>query len=218
MTVQKPFLEKLLWWAMLAALGIFIGLLLTDMIIHPWLPEEVAFILGIALFYLLASQLLFGYGALSQYLEKMAQNQVTQADAEKAYDRSGARRHGLLEEITHYGLATLWLDRFGPYRYAYMGLYLLLAAYVVVTNLDPVTGWLSGSAMEGFFWGATVISIFVFGADLLVRWQYGQLISTTLYHLNPKENTPSAIENNSDPAEGCPDPDDKACQEAARQS
>ena len=42
---RSDWLEPLLYWLMLAALGVFVALLLLDLIIRPWLPEEVAFAL-----------------------------------------------------------------------------------------------------------------------------------------------------------------------------
>ncbi|WP_294948146.1 hypothetical protein [Sulfurivirga sp.] len=221
MTAKKPLLEQVLWWSMLFALAVFVTLLLLDLIIRPWLPEEVAFVIGFALFYLLGSHLLFGYGALSNFLDKLAQDELEETDLQKAYERSGARKHGLLEQLTRYGLATIWLDRYGPYRYAYLGLYLLLASYVLVTNLDPVTGLVTGSVVEGLFWGATLVSVFVLAADSLVRWQYAQVVAEPVYAglAATSARTPEAAEQAFELEQNrvCPEPDDKACEAAVHE-
>jgi len=223
MITRKDWLEQVLYWGMLFALAVFVTLLLLDLIIRPWLPEEVAFVLGFATFYLLANTLFFGYGNLSAYLDKLAKSELTDADKQKAYEKSGASKHGLIEQLTHYGIATIWLDRYSPYRYAYMGLYLLLAAAVLTLNLSLVSGLTTGSILEGLFWGATLVSVFVLAADSVVRWQYAQTVAEPVYQtlapalLADEPTTPQAREQEYELAHNkvCPDPDDKECQAAA---
>ena len=223
MITRKDWLEQVLYWGMLFALAVFVTLLLLDLIIHPWLPEEVAFVLGFATFYLLANTLFFGYGNLSAYLDKLAKSELTDADMQKAYEKSGASKHGLIEQLTHYGIATIWLDRYSPYRYTYMGLYLLLAATVLTLNLNLVSGLTTGSILEGLFWGATLVSVFVLAADSVVRWQYAHTVAEPVYQtlapaLKPAEaETPEAKEQDYELAHNkvCPEPDDEKCQAAA---
>ena len=181
METKKGWLEPLLYWGMLAALSIFIILLLLDLIIRPWLPQEVAFVLGFALFYLLANRLFFAYGGLSNYLDKVAKDEADEADKQHAFQKSGAAKHGLIEQLTHYGIATIWLEKYEPYRYAYLGLYLLLSGLVLALNLDWVSGLVTGSVLEGLFWGATVVSVFVLAADSVVRWQYARTVAEPVF-------------------------------------
>ena len=198
-------LEQVLYWSMLFAVAVFVALLFFDLIVRPWLPEEVAFVLGFALFYLLANRLLFGYGNLSAYLDKVARDEVTDADKLKAYEKSGASKHGLVEQLTHFGIATIWLDRYEPYRYTYLGIYLALATLVIVLNLTPIAGLTTGSILEGVFWGGTVVSLFVLAADMLVRWQYAQTVVEPAYAvLAPALAQAQPV----DEVAPCPDPDE----------
>ncbi len=195
-------LEQLLFWGMLFSVAVFVTLLFLQLIVRPWLPEEIAFVLGFALFYLLANRLLFAYGHLSAYLDKLSRDELSEADKERAYVKSGAGKHGLVTQLTHFGIATIWLDRYEPYRYTYLGIYLALAALVVVINLNPLAGLTTGSVLEGLFWGGTVVSLFVLAADMLVRWQYVQAVAGPVYaELAPSQ----AVE---DAAIPCPDPDE----------
>jgi hypothetical protein len=202
-------LEKVLYWSMLFAIAVFVALLLLDLIIRPWLPEEVAYILGFAMFYLFASRLLFGYGYLSVYLDKVAKAEATDVDKQHAYMRSGAHKHGLIEQLTYYGIATIWLDRYEPYRYAYMAVYLLLAILMIVLNLSLVSGLTTGSILEGVFWGATTVSLFVLAADMLVRWQYARAVVEPTYQvLVPGLNLQGKAQEELISERVCPDPDD----------
>lgn len=195
-------LEQVLYWSMLFAVAVFVALLFFGLIVRPWLPEEVAFVLGFALFYLLANRLLFGYGNLSAYLDKLAKEEVTEADKHKAYEKSGAIKHGLMEQLTHFGIATIWLERYEPYRYTYLGIYLAMATLVIVLNLSPISGLITGSVLEGVFWGGTVVSLFVLAADTMVRWQYAQTVMEPVYAaLAPSQ---AEAEN----VAPCPDPDE----------
>ncbi|HIC99978.1 MAG TPA: hypothetical protein EYP05_01365 [Piscirickettsiaceae bacterium] len=195
-------LEQVLYWSMLFAVAVFVALLFFNLIVRPWLPEEVAFVLGFALFYLLANRLLFGYGHLSAYLDKLAKEAVTEADKRKAYEKSGAHKHGLMEQLTHFGIATIWLDRYEPYRYTYLGIYLAMATLVIVLNLSPISGLITGSVLEGVFWGGTVVSLFVLAADTMVRWQYARTVVEPVYTaLAPSQPEVEAVAP-------CPDPDE----------
>ncbi len=200
-------LEQLLYWGMLFAVAVFVALLFFDVIVRPWLPEEVAFVLGFALFYLLANRLLFGYGNLSAYLDKIAKDEVTDADKMKAYEKSGANKHGVVDQLTHFGIATIWLDRYEPYRYTYLGIYLALATLVIVLNLNPITGLTTGSILEGVFWGGTVVSLFVLGADVLVRWQYAQTVVEPVYAALAPALAQAERAQEAEVAP-CPDPDE----------
>lgn len=206
-------LEVFLYWAMLFSVAVFVTLIILGVIMRPWLPEEVAFVMGVALFYLLANRLFFGYGSLSAYLDKIASGEVTEADKQRAHGKSGAQKHGLIAQLTHYGIATIWLDRYEPYRYTYLAVYLLVAALVVVLNLNFVSGITTGSIVEGFFWGATVVSVFVLAADVLVRWQYALTVVEPVYaQLAP------ALAGSTEPDARtlepvCPDPDEPCVKE-----
>ena len=206
-------LEHVLFWGMVVAMGIFIYLLTLDILLRPWLPEEVAFVLGAGLSYLMANKLFFGYGSLSNYLNKIAKEEVTEEDKVKAAVKSGAHKRALLEELTHFGIASIWLERYEPYRYAYLGLYLLLGGLVISLNLDLVSGLTTGSIVEGFFWGATLISVFVFAADSIVRWQYAQTVVAPIFQkiapVVAPEQEKSVLDEDT---VVCPDADDPDCQ------
>jgi len=156
---------------MMFAMGVFIYLLILGLLMRPWLPEEVAFVLGIGFAYLMANKLFFILGYLSAFLNKIALNEVSEEDKLTAMARSGADKRALLEDLTHFGIASIWLDRYESYRYIYLGLYLLLGSLVIVMNLELVASLATGSIVEGFFWGVSLVSVFVFAADVVVHWQ-----------------------------------------------
>ena len=174
-------LEKVLFWAMMFAMGVFIYLLILGLLMRPWLPEEVAFVLGIGFAYLMANKLFFILGYLSAFLNKIALNEVSEEDKLTAMARSGADKRALLEDLTHFGIASIWLDRYESYRYIYLGLYLLLGSLVIVMNLELVASLATGSIVEGFFWGVSLVSVFVFAADVVVHWQYAQTVVTPIF-------------------------------------
>jgi len=206
-------LEKLLFWAMLFAMGLFIYLLTLDLLLRSWLPEKIAFILGAGLFYLMANKLFFGFGHLSYFLDKIAKDEVTEEDKAVAAAKSGADKRALLEDLTHFGIASIWLERYEPYRYAYLGLYLLLGGLVISMNLDLVSGLTTGSMVEGFFWGATLVSVFVFAADAIVRWQYAQTVVAPIFQKMAPALAATEAAQTAEPETVCPDADDPDCKE-----
>jgi len=212
--VQKhQTLEKVLFWTMVFSLGLFVALLIWGLFTNTWLPEEVAFILGAGVFYLMANTLFFGYGHLSDFLDKVANNNLEAHEKALAVQKSGADKRALAEELTEFGIATIWLERYEPYRYAYLGLYLLLSGLVLALNLDLVSGLTTGSILEGFFWGATLVSIFVLAADSIVRWQYAQTVVMPIFQkLEPVLKEPSEAHSVSN-ENVCPDADDPDCKE-----
>ncbi len=139
----------------------------------PWTvyPGEVAFLTGLLGFSLLANRLLFGYAHLNAYLVSLRERRATEHDARVAYARSHAVAVRRFEELTWLGIAVLWLDMLERYRYAYSAVFALLTVIAIVLALDPLGAVTAGTLLEGAFWGAATISLFVFLLEALARWQ-----------------------------------------------
>ncbi|GEM_PF-3196629 len=156
------FLLDLLWviLAVLAAWGLAVGLLLAT-------PQELAVLLGFAVFMLLASRLLWGYGALSVFAEGVGRGE--QPDRGQA---EAAARVPEPERLGFAALASFWLAALEPYRYAFYAVYLVLMlvtlASKLVLPLPDLWAWVTGSTLfEGVFWGASVVALLVWSISSL---------------------------------------------------
>ena len=130
-------------------------------------PQELAFVLGLSVFMLLASRLIWGYGALAAFAQA--------ALAGEQPDRSRAENEARVPEPERLGLAALasfWLAALEPYRYAFYAAYAVLFVITLATKLTlPLPNawaWITGSLLlEGVFWGAS--------AAVLTVWALAQL-------------------------------------------
>jgi len=163
-------LLAILWGVLLvlAAWGLAVGLLLAT-------PQELAMILGFAGFMLLASRLVWGYGALSTFVEALTKGE--NPDRKPAEIAAGVADADKLAVET---LAGFWLAALEPYRYAFMAVYMLLFLIVLALKLAlPVTtlwGWITGSSLiEGVFWGASVAALLVWALGAVAAAQVTDL-------------------------------------------
>lgn len=164
------FVVGLLWALLLvlASWGLAAGMALLT-------PQELAFLLGLSGFMLLASRLVWGYGALAAF--------VRQALAGAEPDRTRAESEVRVPEPERLGLAALaglWLAALEPYRYAfyavYTGLFLVTLAAKLALPLPDAWGWVTGSLLiEGVFWGASIAALLVWSLSLLATTLVGEL-------------------------------------------
>jgi len=146
----------ILWGILLvlAALGLALGLLLAT-------PQELAVVMGFGGFMLLASRLLWGYGAVMGFAESLQRGEVPdRSQAEAAARVAGA------DELSSEVLAGFWLAALEPYRYAFFAVYMLLFLIVLALKLAvplvSVWSWITGSTLiEGVFWGASIAALIV---------------------------------------------------------
>jgi len=156
-----------LWFLLLAVLLFFASTLLARRVT----PEELAFLLGLVGFFLLANPLIFGYAALLNFIAAAEQGR---ARLEDAWEMLGTPPE-LRVEREAATLAVLGLRALAPYRYAYYGLLLLLLLLVVTPQLAaPPFAW--GGTMIGLLWGAAVPTVLVFSLEVAASWRLAGLL------------------------------------------
>lgn len=166
-------LVNLIWilLAVLVAWGLAIGVLFMT-------PQELAILLGLSCFMLLASRLLWGYAALGTFV------QAVLAGKSPNRERAEAEVHLPNPELLETGvLAAMWLAALDPYRYAFFVGYIVLALVTLASKFTlPLPAdawtWVSGTLLiEGVFWGASVAALMVWGLALLASQLTGELLA-----------------------------------------
>jgi len=162
--------KALAWlWFLLLALLLFFG----ATVFAGATPEELAFLLGLFGFLLLANPLLFGYAGLLGFL---AEVEAGTAKAERVAEATHAPL-ALLKDLAGLALATFWLKELSPYRYAYYGLFLLLLLVALAPQLAG--GLAFAGVLTGVLWGAAVPTVLVFGLELTTLARIAALARAT---------------------------------------
>ena len=172
---MKQTFERLLWslvFILLVALlaAQIFGVALSGLLF----PEDWAFLLGLLIFWLLANKLLFGYGLYISLTEGFL------ADAE--LDEAGLRNRirqpeEWLRPLALASLLVAWLNELDKYRYTYYAAYLIIALLAMLTKFNLLGYNLIGNYLEGAFWGATIVSFFVFALDLIAHTYPGEILA-----------------------------------------
>ena len=172
---MKQNLERVVWSLVFIFLLVFLFVQLLGLALSwPLFPEDWAFILGLLLFWLLANKLLFGYGLYISLADRFL------ADAELDEARLRARISQPLEWLRPLALASLlvaWLNELDKYRYTYYAAYLVVALLAILSKFDMLGYNIIGNYLEGAFWGATVVSLFVFALDLVAHTYPGEILA-----------------------------------------
>ncbi len=174
---MKQNVERLVWSLVFIFLLVFLMIQLLGLALSwPLLPEDWAFILGLLVFWLLANKLLFGYGLYISLAEGVL------ADVEFDEEKLRRRIHQPEEWLRPLALASLlvaWLNELDKYRYAYYAAYLVVALFTILTKFNMLGYDLIGNYLEGAFWGATVVSFFVFALDIVAHTYPGEILAHT---------------------------------------
>ena len=178
---MKQNIERLVWSLVFILLLVFLIVQLLGLALAwPLLPEDWAFILGLLVFWLMANKLLFGY---SLYIN-LAENFLSDVELDEAKLRR--RIHQPEEWLRPLALASLlvaWLNELDKYRYTYYAAYLVVALFAILTKFNMLGYNLIGNYLEGAFWGATVVTFFVFALDIVAHTYPGELLD----HAAPAE-------------------------------
>ena len=172
---MKQNVERLVWSLVFIVLLAFLTVQLLGLALSwPLLPEDWAFLLGLLIFWLLANKLLFGYGLYISLTEGFL------ADAE--LDEAGLRNRirqpeEWLRPLALASLLVAWLNELDKYRYTYYATYLVVALLAILTKFDLLGYDLIGNYLEGAFWGATVVTFFVFALDLIAHTYPGDILA-----------------------------------------
>lgn len=167
-------LLAILWGVLLvlAAWGLAVGLLLAT-------PQELALLLGFAGFMLLGSRLVWGYGAISAFVEALGRGE----EPDRAAAEAGSQQ-AQAEDLSDVALVSFWLAAFDPYRYAFIAAYVVLFLATMALKLElPIIsfwGWITGSSLiEGVFWGASVAVLLVWTLGAVAAAQVADLAQKT---------------------------------------
>jgi putative Ca2+/H+ antiporter (TMEM165/GDT1 family) len=162
--------ERLTWWVIFGIFSIILLMTLTGAYITLFamsIPEGLAFVLGLIIFLLLGNRLLFGYAGLVVTLEDF----LAEREIEREYVASKSKEPlEITKELSLISLLTLWLKDLDYYRYAYYGIFSLLLLTAVLTKLNLFGSLTIGNYIEGSFWGASVITFFVWALDLMSHY------------------------------------------------
>jgi len=141
-----------------ALTGIFISTLLIALT-----PEGLAFLLGFLGALVFANKLLFGYGSFVITAEAfLANKEIDRRELVKKTNEPAERT----ENLSIPALLTLWLASLDVYRYAYYGIFTLMLIIMLLSKFNLLGALVIGNYFEGAFWGAAVITLFVFALEI----------------------------------------------------
>jgi len=158
--------ERATWWVVF---GIFFLILLATLfgiyitLLVSAVPEGLAFLLGFIVFLLLGNRLLFGYSNLILTLDTFLS--TGEIDRQKLLSRAKEPAE-LTKELGIPSLIFMWMKDLDYYRYAYYGIFSLLLLVAVLTKLNLLGSLSIGNYIEGSFWGASVVTFFVWSLDI----------------------------------------------------
>ncbi len=178
--------EKLAWWIFWLAFGLVIFLLFygLTLAIFSSTPIELTYLLGVVSFGLFANKLLFGYGWMANILDNVISNEEVKEDIlNSAKDR--LNKHNIqpkesIDYLSFSALITLILKDLDYYKYAYYGIFMLLALLTLLTKFNLLGNLIVGKYIEGLFWGAATTTFFVWGLEQLARVSFSEFLNMNL--------------------------------------
>ncbi len=183
--------ERIAWWifwfsfAFLLALA-FYGLTIAFLTATS---VEFSYLLGLVTFLLLANRLLFGYGWIANLLDTVISlKSIEEAHKQKIKERLEKKNfepEEQLRDLSFKALIMLFFKDLDYYRYAYYGLFLLLAVLTVLTKFHLLGELVIGKYIEGVFWGSATVTFFVWGLEQLSKVSF---VEYNLMNLNEKNN------------------------------
>ena len=136
-------------------------------------PEGFSFLLGLLGAWLFANKLLFGYGSFLFTAEAVLNNQeVNREELEKKTNQPKEQ----IAQLSIVSLMFLWLQSLDYYRYAYYGLFTLFLILMLLTKFNLLGALIVGNYLEGAFWGAAVVTLFVFALEVTANYLMGELL------------------------------------------
>jgi hypothetical protein len=170
------------WIAFLIVL--FLIMFGVAMAIFSSTPIELTFLLGLVAFGLFANKLLFGYGWITSILDKVISKKEVQQEhledlRDKLQDKSIQSRE-VTEYLSFSALIMMMFKDLDYYKYAYYGIFMLLAILTVLTKFNLLGNLIVGKYLEGVFWGAATITFFVWGLEQLAKVSFVEFLSLKL--------------------------------------
>jgi len=168
--------ENIFQWGLVVLLAVllffaFTGILVS-FLVTALTPEGFAFLLGFIGAWVFANRLLFGYGNFLLTADAILQDkEVDRGEIEKKTKEPKERLQGL----SLISLMALWLQNLDYYRYAYYGLFTLLLILMLLSKFNLLGALIIGDYLEGAFWGAAVITLFVFAFEITANYLFAKL-------------------------------------------
>ncbi len=169
--------ERVTWWVVF---GVFSIVLLSTLfgayitLFALTIPEGLAFLLGLIVFLLLGNRLLFGYSSLTLTLDAFLSDR--EIDRRKLMGRAKGPAE-LTKELSILSLILMWMKDLDYYRYAYYSMFSLLLLIAVLTKLNLFGSLSVGNYVEGSFWGACVVTLFVWSLDTISHYLVGEALA-----------------------------------------
>ena len=173
--------ERVAWWVFWITFAVLIAVMFYGftLIIFKATPSEIAFILGLVSFFLLANRLLFGYGWIANILDSilgMEDLEQKRPVIEKKVQEKKITSEEEIKKLSVSALILLLLKDLSYYQYAFYGVYLLLVIFTLAFNFNLFGDLLIGRYIKGIFWGASVVVFFVWGLSQLSHILYSEFL------------------------------------------
>jgi len=170
-------MQTFVQWSLIILLGAllffaFTGILVSTLVIA--LTEEgLAFLLGFLGALVFANKLIFGYGSFTITAEAFLSNkEIDRRELAKKTNEPQER----LENLSIPSLLMLWLQSLDYYKYAYYGIFTLMLILMLLTKFNLLGELIIGNYLEGAFWGAAVITLFVFALEITAKYLMGRIL------------------------------------------
>ncbi|RUM28924.1 MAG: hypothetical protein DSY42_07550 [Aquifex sp.] len=164
-------------WLLVILLASMLFLAFTGMFISTLLitfsAEGLAFLFGFLGALVFANKLLFGYGSFVITAEAFLANK--EIDRRKLVKKTKEPEERT-QNLSIPSLLMLWLQSLDYYRYAYYGLFTLMLILMLLSKFNLLGALIIGNYLEGAFWGASVVTFFVFALELTAKYLMDRII------------------------------------------
>ncbi len=165
--------ERATWWSVFAVFLII--LLLTFFtayvsLLAVTIPEGLAYVTGLVIFFLLGNRLLFGYAGLIITMDRLLKEE--ELDRKRLIEKTKTPLEGV-KDLSNLTLIGLWIKDVDYYRYAYYGIFSLLLLLALLSRVKLVE---FGNYVEGSFWGAATVTTLVWSLDMTAHYLIGKIL------------------------------------------
>ncbi len=165
--------ERATWWSVFAVFLII--LLLTFFtayvsLLAVTIPEGLAYVTGLVIFFLLGNRLLFGYAGLIITMDHLLKEE--ELDRERLIEKTKTPLE-MVKDLSNLTLIGLWMKDVDYYRYSYYGIFSLLLLLALLSRMKLVE---FGNYVEGSFWGAATVTTLVWSLDMTAHYMIGKIL------------------------------------------
>ncbi|WP_461831907.1 hypothetical protein [Aquifex sp.] len=172
--------QSIVQWILIISLAVLLTLTFTGFFISTLVltltPEGLAFLFGFLGALVFANKLLFGYGSFLITAEAfLANKEINRRELSKKTEEPKERT----ENLSIPSLLMLWLHNLDYYKYAYYGIFTLLLILTFLSKFNLLGSLVIGNYLEGAFWGASVITLFVFALEITSGYLLNKIFEET---------------------------------------